>query len=106
MVSSASAVASASLSWNWVDTLRSFLPKIRANRIATGRMRATVRVSWGLVMISSATPPTSVTLWATALAREVDIVVWTTATSLVSLEVISPVLRVSKKPTGSVIRCL
>ncbi len=65
-----------------------------------------MRVSWALVMISSATPPIRVTLWATALASEVDIVVWTTATSLVSLDVISPVLRVSKKPTGSVIRCL
>ena len=74
--------------------------------MATGRIKATVSVSWALVMISSATPPMRVTLWATTLASEVDMVVWTTATSLVSREVISPVLRLSKKPTGRVIRCL
>ncbi len=56
--------------------------------------------------MSRVTPPMRVTDWARALASETDIVVCTTATSLVSREVISPVLRVSKNPTGSVIRCL
>ena len=69
-----------------------------------GRTASTVADNRTLVTNSNTTPPTRVIVWAIAAARADDTVFWTTATSEVRRDVISPVRRLSKNLTGSVSR--